>query len=128
MDFGQAITTGFKKYVTFGGRASRSEYWYWVLFTIIGSIVTATLDYAMFSDNDFASPLNSIFGLVCFLPGFAVGVRRLHDIGKTGWWVLIALTIIGIIVLIVWACQKSDTGPNAYGPEPTGVATPPATA
>ena len=128
MDFGQAIATGFKKYVTFGGRASRSEYWYWFLFTIIGSIVTATLDYAIFSDNDFASPLNSIFGLICFLPSFAVGIRRLHDIGKTGWWVLIALTIIGIIVLIVWACQKSDTGPNAYGPEPVGVATPPAAA
>ena len=128
MDFGQAIATGFKKYVTFGGRASRSEYWYWFLFTIIGSIVTATLDYAIFSDNDFASPPNSIFGLICFLPSFAVGIRRLHDIGKTGWWVLIALTIIGIIVLIVWACQKSDTGPNAYGPEPVGVATPPAAA
>ena len=121
MDFGQAIATNFKKYVTFSGRASRSEYWYWVLFTIIGGIAMATLDYALFSDNDFASPLNSIFNLVCFLPSFAVGIRRLHDIGKTGWWVLIVFTIIGIIVLIVWACQKSDTGPNAYGPEPSGV-------
>jgi len=128
MDFGQAIATNFKKYATFNGRADRSEYWYWVLFTIIGSIVTATLDYALFSDNDFASPLNSIFGLICFLPSFAVGVRRLHDIGKSGWWVLIALTIIGIIVLIVWACQKSDTGPNAYGSEPVGVTSPPAAA
>ena len=179
MDFGQAIATGFKKYVTFSGRASRSEYWFWVLFTIIGSIVTGTLDYALFSENDFASPLNSIFGLICFLPGLAVGfrrlhdigrsgwwwlialtiigaivtlildravfsdsdlsplnaifnlvcflpslavaVRRLHDIGRTGWWILIALTIIGTIVLIVWACQKSDSGPNAYGPPPVGM-------
>ena len=121
MDFGQAIATGFKKYVTFSGRASRSEYWFWVLFTLIGGIVTATLDYAMFSDNDFANPLNSIFGLICFLPGLAVCIRRRHDIGRTGWWWLIAFTIIGLIVLIVWACQKSDTGPNAYGPEPIGV-------
>ena len=127
MDFGQAIATGFKKYVTFSGRASRSEYWYWVLFSIIGSIVTATLDYAIFSENDFANPLNSIFGLICFLPALAVGIRRLHDIGRTGWWTLIAFTIIGLIVLIVWACQKSDTGANAYGPEPVGV-TPPAAA
>ena len=124
MDFGQAIATNFKKYVTFSGRASRSEYWFWVLFTLIGGIVTATLDYAMFSDNDFAQPLNSIFNLICFLPSLAVGIRRLHDIGRTGWWVLIAFTIIGIIVLIVWACQKSDTGPNAYGPEPAGVSPP----
>jgi uncharacterized membrane protein YhaH (DUF805 family) len=127
MDFGQAIVTGFKKYVTFSGRASRSEYWFWVLFTIIGSIVTATLDYAIFSDNDFANPLNSIFGLICFLPGLAVCMRRLHDIGRTGWWWLIAFTIIGLIVLIVWACQKSDAGTNAYGPEPVGV-TPPVAA
>jgi uncharacterized membrane protein YhaH (DUF805 family) len=123
MDFGQAIATGFKKYVTFAGRASRSEYWFWVLFVIIGSIVTSTLDYAIFSENDFDRPLNSIFGLICFLPGLAVLFRRLHDIGRTGWWWLIAFTIIGLIVLIVWACQKSDTGPNAYGPEPTGVTT-----
>jgi uncharacterized membrane protein YhaH (DUF805 family) len=127
MDFGQAITTGFKKYVTFSGRASRSEYWFWVLFSIIGGIVTATLDYAVFSENDFATPLNSIFNLILFLPSLAVGIRRLHDIGRTGWWVLIAITVIGIIVLIVWACQKSDTGANAYGPEPAGVS-PPVTA
>ena len=127
MDFGQAIATGFRKYVTFAGRASRSEYWFWVLFSLIGGIVTGTLDYAIFSENDFATPLNSIFNLILFLPSLAVGIRRLHDIGRTGWWVLIVFTIVGIIVLIVWACQKSDPGPNAYGPEPTGV-TPPATA
>ena len=118
MNFAQAITSGFRNYVGFTGRASRSEYWLWVLFTILGSIATGIIDYAVFSENDFSTPLNSIFNLVCFLPSLAIGVRRLHDIGKTGWWVLIALTIIGIIVLIVWACQKSDTGPNAYGPEP----------
>jgi uncharacterized membrane protein YhaH (DUF805 family) len=118
MNFPQAISSGFRNYVTFAGRASRSEYWYWVLFSIIGATVTSILDYAIFSENDFASPLNAIFNLVCFLPSLAVGVRRLHDIGRTGWWWLIAFTIIGFIVLIVWACQKSDAGPNAYGPEP----------
>ena len=117
MNFAQAIASGFRHYVTFAGRASRSEYWYWVLFTIIGAIVTLILDRAVFSESDY-SPLNAIFNLVCFLPSLAVGVRRLHDIGRTGWWVLIALTIIGAIVLIVWACQKSDAGPNQYGPDP----------
>jgi uncharacterized membrane protein YhaH (DUF805 family) len=118
MNFQQAITSAFRNYVTFAGRASRSEYWYWVLFTIIGGIVTVILDYAAFSDSDFSTPINTIFNVVCFLPSLAVGARRLHDIGRTGWWLLIAFTIIGIIVLIVWACQKSDAGPNAYGPEP----------
>jgi uncharacterized membrane protein YhaH (DUF805 family) len=118
MNFPQAIASGFRNYVTFSGRASRSEYWLWVLFIFIAGIVTGVIDYAVFSENDFSSPLNTIFNLVCFLPSFAIGFRRLHDIGRTGWWWLIALTIIGIIVLIVWACQKSDTGPNAYGPEP----------
>lgn len=118
MNFPQAIASGFRNYVTFAGRASRSEYWLWVLFTLIGGIITAIVDYAMFSENDFASPINSIFSLICFLPSLAVGIRRLHDIGRTGWWWLIAFTIIGIIVLIVWACQKSDAGRNAYGPEP----------
>ena len=84
----------------------------------MGGIIAGIVDYAVFSENDFASPLSSIFNLVCFLPSLAIAVRRLHDIGKTGWWFLIAFTVIGIIVLIVWACQKSDAGPNAFGPEP----------
>ena len=117
MNFPQAISSVFRNYVTFSGRASRSEFWYWVLFTIIGAVVTLILDQAVFSDSDY-SPLNLIFNLVCFLPGLAVGVRRLHDIGRTGWWWLIAFTIIGLVVLIVWDCQKSDPGPNAYGPPP----------
>ena len=117
MNFAQAISSGFRHYVTITGRASRSEYWYWVLFSVIGGIITAILDHAVFSESDL-SPLNAIFNLICFLPSLTVGIRRLHDIGRTGWWVLIALTVIGIIVLIVWACQKSDAGPNQYGPEP----------
>jgi len=117
MNFVQAITSGFQHYVGFAGRASRSEYWYWVLFTIIGGIVTFILDRAVFPENDL-SPLNAVFNLVCFLPSLAIGVRRLHDIGRTGWWLLIVLTIIGFIVLLVWACQKSDAGPNQYGPDP----------
>jgi uncharacterized membrane protein YhaH (DUF805 family) len=117
MNFPQAIASGFRNYATFAGRASRSQYWYWVLFTIIGAVFTAILDQAIFPDSDYM-PLNSIFNLLCFLPGLAVIVRRLHDIGRTGWWWLIAFTIVGLIVLIVWACQKSDAGPNVYGPEP----------
>ena len=119
MNFPQAITSGFRNYVTFTGRAARSEYWYWVLFSLIGGAVTGILDYSMFSESDI-SPINAIFNLVLFLPSLAIGIRRLHDVDRTGWWLLIALTIIGLILLLVWACTKGTTGPNRFGADPLG--------
>ena len=119
MNFSEAIASGFQNYVTFSGRASRSEYWYWVLFTVLGGIATAIIDRSLF-DTSTISPLNAIFNLICFLPSFAVAFRRLHDIDRTAWWWLIALTFIGLIVLIVWACQKGTPGPNRFGPDPLG--------
>ena len=77
MNFGEAIASGFQNYVTFSGRASRSEYWYWVLFTVLGGIATAIIDRSLF-DTSTISPLNAIFNLICFLPSFAVAFRRLH--------------------------------------------------
>jgi uncharacterized membrane protein YhaH (DUF805 family) len=118
MNFWQAITSGFSNYVTFSGRAIRSEYWYWVLFSILGGIATEILDTAMFPQVSGASPLNAVFNLITFLPSLAIAVRRLHDINRTGWWVLIALTVIGIFVLIYWACKKGTPGPNRFGPDP----------
>jgi uncharacterized membrane protein YhaH (DUF805 family) len=117
MNFGQAITSGFSNYVTFSSRAIRSEYWYWVLFTVIGGLVTGIIDTSMLGYDYGAGPVNGIFDLVTFLPSLAIGIRRLHDIDRTGWWILIALTVIGVIVLIVWACQKGTTGPNRFGPD-----------
>jgi uncharacterized membrane protein YhaH (DUF805 family) len=119
MNFGQAIASGFANYVNFSGRAVRSEYWYWVLFTILGAIVTSILDAALFSFET-VSPLNSVFNVITFLPSLAVLVRRLHDIDRTGWWVLIGLTGIGLILLIYWACQPGTPGPNRFGPDPFG--------
>jgi uncharacterized membrane protein YhaH (DUF805 family) len=118
MNFPQAIESGFRDYVTFAGRAGRLEYWFWILFILIGNIGAAIVDYAAFGQTAFFSPVSTIFLLVTYLPTVAIGIRRLHDIGRTGWWCLIAFTVIGCIVLIVWACQKSDAGPNIYGPEP----------
>jgi uncharacterized membrane protein YhaH (DUF805 family) len=115
MTFFEAIASGFSNYVNFSGRAVRSEYWYWFLFSLICGIVTVILDVVLFPDNAL-SPLNALFNLFTFLPSLAVGARRLHDIDRTGWWLLIMLTIIGLIVLIVWFCQKSDPGPNRFGP------------
>jgi len=119
MNFGEAIASGFRNYVTFSGRASRSEYWYWVLFAVLGSVATAVIDRSLF-DTSTISPLNAIFGLVCFLPGLAISFRRLHDIDRTGWWWLLVFTVIGTILLIVWFCMKGTAGPNRYGPDPLG--------
>jgi uncharacterized membrane protein YhaH (DUF805 family) len=124
MDFWQAIVSGFKNYVVFRGRAYRSEYWYWVLALIIGGIITAIIDYAAFGIDDTAfdaagyGPVNRIFSVATFLPTLAIGIRRLHDIDRTGWWILIWLTVIGAILLIYWACVRGTPGPNRFGPDP----------
>lgn len=120
MTFGQAIASGFQNYVTFSGRAARSEYWYWVLFVILVSIATYALDAVIFPDSE-TGPINLLAGLALFLPGLAVGIRRLHDLDRTGWWFLIAFTIIGLVLLFVWACMKGTAGPNRFGPEPQAV-------
>lgn len=113
MDFTQAVSTGFAKYVEFGGRASRSEYWYWTLFavlvTVIGNIIDGVLGI---------NAVSMIVGLGLLLPGLAVSARRLHDIDRTFWWVLLAFTVIGTLVLIYWACLRGTAGPNRFGPDP----------
>ena len=116
MGFVDAIKSGFGKYVTFSGRAARSEYWYWTLFTIILSIVTGIIDAVL--GLNIISPIAS---LAMFLPSLAVAARRLHDLDRTGWWLLIAFTGIGVILLIIWDCIKGTTGPNRFGADPLGV-------
>lgn len=121
MNFQDAIKFGFKNYVNFSSRAGRSEFWYWVLFCVIVSIVTLVLDGAIFPDNDL-SPLNTVFSLLTLLPSLAVGARRLHDIDRTGWWQLVSFTIIGIILLIYWFVQPGQAGANRFGDSaPTSV-------
>jgi uncharacterized membrane protein YhaH (DUF805 family) len=117
MGFTEAISSGFSKYVTFSGRASRSEYWYWILFATIVAIVATIIDLILFPLSS-VQPVSTIASLALFLPGLAVAIRRLHDIDRTGWWFLIAFTIIGLIVLLVFFCMKGTTGPNRYGPDP----------
>jgi len=118
MTFLQAIKSGYANYVTFSGRAIRSEYWYFVLFTLIAVVATETLDVAIFSyDFPSAGPLNKIFNLVTFLPSLGLCIRRLHDIDRTGWWALIAFTFVGAFLLIYWACVQGTDGPNRFGPD-----------
>lgn len=102
-----------KNYATFSGRARRSEYWMFVLFNVIVSMVLAAVDAAMGTNL-----LGVIYALAAFIPGLAVAVRRLHDTGKSGWWFLINFTVIGIIVFLVFMFQDSQHGDNEYGPNP----------
>jgi uncharacterized membrane protein YhaH (DUF805 family) len=114
MSFGDAVKTCFSKYVTFDGRAARPEYWYWVLFVLIVSVVLGIIDMLL--------PyrlLQIIFELAIFLPGLAVMFRRLHDIDRSAWWWLILfIPIVGAILMIVWLCQRGTDGPNRFGPVP----------
>ena len=118
MNFGQAIASGFRNYIGFEGRACRSEFWFWILFTFIAGIVTAILDWVLFADNEL-SPINTLFNLAVLLPSIAVQIRRLHDINRTGWWWLLwFVPIVGWIVLIVWAIQRGDETNNRFGADP----------
>ena len=117
MEFGEAISNGFRNYAKFDGRAARSEYWYWVLFNVIVSAVTTVIDMFVFPTSEVA-PINSIAMLALLLPSIAVLARRVHDIDRTAWWLLLLLTVIGSIVLLVWAFIKGTDGPNRFGPDP----------
>ena len=114
MRFAQAISAGFSNYVNFSGRACRSEYWYWILFIVIADIVTGIIDAALGIQL-----VTSIFGLVTLLPSLAIAIRRLHDLDRTGWWVLLGLIpLIGWIILLIWYVTKGTDGPNRFGPDP----------
>jgi uncharacterized membrane protein YhaH (DUF805 family) len=102
----------------FKDRSTRSAYWYFVLFLFIAGFVTSIVDVVLFKPKT-VGPINGIFSLATIIPGLALAVRRLHDIGRTGWWVLLGvIPIIGWIILIVWACQPTLPQPNKYGPPP----------
>ncbi len=100
-----------KKYADFSGRATRKEYWMFVLFYMIIFLLLSVVDGLL---ETFI--LGTIFSLAVLVPSVSIAARRLHDIGRTGWWLLITLIpVIGIIILIVFLTQNSQDG-NAYGP------------
>lgn len=118
MSFTEAIASAFRKYANSSGRAPRSEYWFFWLFTFLLQAATSILDLVLFPAFTQVSPLTSLVGLAVLLPSIAVAIRRLHDIDRTGWWLLLAFTIIGIFVLLYWACVRGTPGPNRFGPDP----------
>ena len=106
MTFSKSISVCFSKYATFEGRARRSEYWWFFLFSLIASIVLSILD-----TNEV---LINAFSIIMFLPSLAVSARRLHDTGRSGWWQMIYFTVVGIPILIYWLAIEGNEGKNSY--------------
>ena len=119
-----ATRTVLSKYATFSGRASRAEFWWWILAVFLlmllvgfidGAILAPLMGFGAFADNA-GRPLSLLASLGVLLPGHAVSVRRLHDIDRTGWWILIGLVpILGLLVLLYFYVQRGDAGPNRFG-------------
>ena len=137
MNMQDAVASVFRNYATFSGRARRAEYWWFILFSIIVSTGLGILDAALFGytvstetgegmasfDLQSVGVFAPIWSLATFLPSLAVAVRRLHDIGRSGWWLLLVLLpLIGAIILIVWFATRGTPATNAHGPDPIGAA------
>ncbi|MDJ0386407.1 DUF805 domain-containing protein [Streptomyces sp. G-G2] len=104
-----------KRYVDFSGRSRRQEYWMFVLFNLLALIIVAIVDSLLGT----YPLLYALYALAVLLPALGVGVRRLHDTGKSGWWMLIAIVpLIGGIWLIVLMATEGNAQPNQYGPNP----------
>jgi uncharacterized membrane protein YhaH (DUF805 family) len=113
-------TSVLKKYATFNGRVTRSEFWFFSLFNTIISIALAVVSVllSILVDPSFFY-LSTLYALALIIPSMAVSVRRLHDTGKSGWWILITLIpFVGAITFIVFTIRDSQSGQNKYGPNP----------
>lgn len=119
MNFPTAVKTCFTNFANFKDRASRSEFWWFFLFGILVSIVAGVIDAVAFGIvTGQSGPVATVVSLALLVPNLSVTARRLHDINRSGWWMLLVLTIVGILLLLFWYCQKSDEGDNRFGPNP----------
>jgi uncharacterized membrane protein YhaH (DUF805 family) len=110
-----------KKYAQFSGRARRKEYWYFTLFNVIFSVVLSFVDglTGTFDAESGVGLLSGLYSLAVLIPSIAVGVRRLHDTGRSAWWLLILLIpLVGVIIFLVFMVLESQEGENQYGPSP----------
>ena len=118
MTMPQAIRSAFAGWRTFSGRAGGTEYWWFVLFGTIVFGLASLLDHAAFGRD-------ALFWAICtivfLIPYAAVAVRRLHDTDRSGWWLLLAFVPLGNIVLLIWFCMPSTSGPNRFGPMPIAI-------
>jgi len=116
MDIQQSVKTCFKKFATFDGRASRSEYWWFQFFYILVVIVAVILDGVLVGGNlESAGALEIVSQLILLLPALAVTARRLHDVDRSGWWMLVGITIVGLIPLFIWWLAPGTNKKNKYG-------------
>lgn len=150
VSFGDAITRGFRGFVTFTGRASRSEFWLWFLFYFLINIplnlwYQSTIDVdvrqelleslahgvmptnfeilSLFTDHGTSFFVSGAIGLLFFLPNLAISIRRMHDTGRSGWWlllcfILIPLCYLGFLLMLIFYLQPSQPATNKYGPVP----------
>ncbi|HSV53583.1 MAG TPA: DUF805 domain-containing protein [Burkholderiaceae bacterium] len=106
MDFKQAVTVCLRKYIDFSGRAARSEFWWFFLFQVVVFVVTGMISQMLYG----------LAALGLLLPSLGVGVRRLHDLGKSGWWLLVGFVpVLGALLLLYWCVQPGEAGDNAFG-------------
>jgi uncharacterized membrane protein YhaH (DUF805 family) len=130
MNFGQAIGSGFGRYVDFQGRSSRSEFWYFLIFYYIALFVgffSTGVIFSIAGENNptadgFASLIDCLVVLVFALPSLAVQVRRLHDSNRSGWLCLLSLTVVGAIPVLIWLCTRGTMGENRFGRDPLDAA------
>lgn len=123
----EAAKNALSRYATFSGRAARPEFWWWILALFIVLIVTSIIDAYVISrllgfevgDENAGKPLSLLVSLLVLLPNLAIGVRRLHDSDRTGWWILIGVVpIVGTILLIYFFVQPGTDGANRFGETP----------
>ena len=119
VSFNEAIVGAFSNYFKFSGRATRAEYWWWILFVIASVIVLTIVDIVIgtYNYDSNSGLLAFLFQLATLIPGLALGSRRLHDINRTGWWQLmwiVSFLLVPMVVLLVWVAKKGDAGPNRY--------------
>jgi uncharacterized membrane protein YhaH (DUF805 family) len=111
-----------RRYAEFSGRSQRKEYWMFFLFNIIVAVVLGIIEGILGLSGMVAGaygPLTVLYELAILIPSIAVGIRRLHDTDRSGWWLLIALVpIVGAIVLLVFFVSDGTRGPNRFGPDP----------
>lgn len=122
MDFQSAIRSGFQNYVTFSGRAARSEFWYFALFLVIANVLISFVDGIIFGASHTGfQPLSGLWGLATICPSISISVRRLHDLDRSGWWWWLWLVpLVGWIILLIWYVTKGTDGQNQYGHDPLG--------
>ncbi len=108
MGFVESIQSGFRNYTNFDGRAPRSEYWYFHLFALLATCAGIFTFFFVF-----------VIMVALILPSLSVNVRRLHDIDKSGWFIFLAcIPVAGVIILLIWHCERGTRGPNRFGPDP----------